>query len=368
MKLLDCFTTIVDPRRPQGRLYPLAPLLFVSVLAVLAGADSYRKIARFIDAHRLRLNEWLGLKWKRAPAHTAIRYAFLKLSPEALEAAFREHSAALAAGCEPAEDCIAVDGKALKGSFDAMAESRAAQVLSAFTHAKPNYPRPCPDCREVQAKTRLPRSSLKIWGSRDGSSPWMPSTVKKTFEVAQATGNHLIVQVKGNQPKLLKRMKALAREAPALSTHRQFDHRRQRIERREVRVFAAAALPAEWDGLISTVIEVRRTRDMFHPKSGEWRKTEKLAYYASDCAPIAGAPFYAQAIRGHWSIENRQHYVRDVSLGEDRSRIRHNPGIFARMRSFALNILRSSGVTNIAEALYYNALSFDRILSCVSAI
>jgi hypothetical protein len=100
MKLLDCFTTIVDPRRPQGRLYPLAPLLFVSVLAVLAGADSYRKIARFIDAHRLRLNEWLGLKWKRAPAHTAIRYAFLKLSPEALEAAFREHSAALAAECE----------------------------------------------------------------------------------------------------------------------------------------------------------------------------------------------------------------------------------------------------------------------------
>ena len=104
MKLLDCLTTIVDPRRPQGRLYPLAPLLFVSVLAVLAGADSYRKIARFIDAHRPRLNAWLGLKWKRAPAHTAIRYAFLKLSAEALEAAFREHSAALAAGCEPAED------------------------------------------------------------------------------------------------------------------------------------------------------------------------------------------------------------------------------------------------------------------------
>jgi len=100
MKLLDCLTTIVDPRRPQGRLYPLAPLLFVSVLAVLAGADSYRKIARFIDAHRPRLNAWLGLKWKRAPAHTAIRYAFLKLSPEALEAAFREHSAALAAECE----------------------------------------------------------------------------------------------------------------------------------------------------------------------------------------------------------------------------------------------------------------------------
>jgi hypothetical protein len=64
-------------------------LLFI---AVLAGADSYRKIARFMDAHRLRLNAWLALKGKRAPAHTAIRYAFLKLSPAALEAAFRARS------------------------------------------------------------------------------------------------------------------------------------------------------------------------------------------------------------------------------------------------------------------------------------
>jgi hypothetical protein len=136
MQLLDCLKTIVDPRRPQGRLYPLAPLLFISVLAVLSGANSYRKIARFIDAHRLRLNEWLGLQWKRAPAHTAIRYAFVNLSAEAVEAAFREHSAALAAECAHAEDCIAVDGKALKGSFDAMADQRAAQVLSAFTHTE----------------------------------------------------------------------------------------------------------------------------------------------------------------------------------------------------------------------------------------
>jgi hypothetical protein len=135
-----------------------------------------------------------------------------------------------------------------------------------------------------------------------------------------------------------------------------------------VRVFAAAALPAEWDGLIHTVIEVRRIRDRFHPKSGEWRKTQETAYYVSDCEPSVSAQSYAQAIRGHWSIENRQHYVRDVSLGEDRSRIRHNPGIFARLRSFALNILRSSGVTNIAEALYDNALSFDRILSYVGGI
>lgn len=135
MELLECLKSIEDPRRAQGQRYPLAPLLFISVLAVLTGANSYRRIARFIAAHRLRLNEWLGLRWQRAPAHTAIRYAFVKLTPQAVEAAFRAHSAGLVATSEQPQDCIAVDGKTLKGSFDAMAERRAAQVLSAFTHS-----------------------------------------------------------------------------------------------------------------------------------------------------------------------------------------------------------------------------------------
>jgi hypothetical protein len=121
-------------------------------LAVLTGVTSYRQIARFIDAHRVRLNEWLGLQWERAPAHTAIRYAFVKLSPEAPEvakgeAAFRAHSAALAAECEPPEDCIAVDGKTLKGSFEApsIPQGREAGGTSAqrVYLANVTFPRAC---------------------------------------------------------------------------------------------------------------------------------------------------------------------------------------------------------------------------------
>jgi hypothetical protein len=62
-------------------------------------------------------------------------------------------------------------------------------------------------------------------------------------------------------------------------------------------------------------------------------------------------------------IENRQHYVRDVTCDEDRSRIRHNPGIMARARSFALNIVRHNGVTNVAQALWNGALSLDTVLA-----
>ena len=68
-------------------------------------------------------------------------------------------------------------------------------------------------------------------------------------------------------------------------------------------------------------------------------------------------------MRGHWGIENRSHYVRDRLLREDDSRIRRKPGIFARLRSFALNILRANGVTNVSEAIYANALCLDRLLA-----
>ena len=71
----------------------------------------------------------------------------------------------------------------------------------------------------------------------------------------------------------------------------------------------------------------------------------------------------AQVVRAHWSIENRLHYVRDVTLGEDASRIRRNPGLFALLRSFALNLLRFNGISNISLGLYDNALNFDRLLA-----
>ena len=96
-------------------------------------------------------------------------------------------------------------------------------------------------------------------------------------------------------------------------------------------------------------------------RTGLWRRRREVAYYASQIA--LDAPACATALRGHWGIENRNHYVRDRTLGEDASRIRRKPGLVARLRSFALNILRANGVTNVSEALYTNALSLDRLLN-----
>jgi len=68
--------------------------------------------------------------------------------------------------------------------------------------------------------------------------------------------------------------------------------------------------------------------------------------------------------RGHWGIENRSHYVRDVSMGEDASRIRSGaaPQIMAAFRNAAIGFLRCRGVTNIAEALRRNAAQVRPLL------
>ena len=132
--LLDIFATITDPRRAQGKMYGLAPVLMVSVLAVLSGATSYRKVHGFIDSHLSRLNKAFGLGWRKAPAYSSVRTILHGLDPLAVEKAFRAHAAALmpAGPDDGMPTAIAVDGKTLRGSFDGFHDRKAAHVLSAF--------------------------------------------------------------------------------------------------------------------------------------------------------------------------------------------------------------------------------------------
>lgn len=131
--LLGMLADVPDPRRGQGKLYKLPHVLLFSILAIVSGCNSYRGIVTFIDVHRRRLNAAFGLSWRRAPAHTAIRYILQGLDPAAVEVAFRRHAARLqAARATPGQGSIALDGKALRGSFDAFHDRAAAAVLSAF--------------------------------------------------------------------------------------------------------------------------------------------------------------------------------------------------------------------------------------------
>ncbi len=129
--LLSALEAIPDPRRAQGRRYPLPYLLLFSVLAVLAGATSYRGILVFIAVHRERLNAVFGVRLHRAPAVNTLRNLFQALDPADLEAAFRRHAGHLAAP-PSGRRVIALDGKTLRRSFDHLNDRAAAHVLGAF--------------------------------------------------------------------------------------------------------------------------------------------------------------------------------------------------------------------------------------------
>ncbi len=131
--LLSALAEIPDPRRPQGTRYPLAHLLLFSVLAVLAGATSYRGIVTFLDIHRDRLGRIYGVRLRRAPAVNTLRNLFLALDPEEMEAAFRRHARDLGAATRPdGPRAVALDGKTLRRSFDRLHDRAAAHVLGAF--------------------------------------------------------------------------------------------------------------------------------------------------------------------------------------------------------------------------------------------
>jgi DDE_Tnp_1-associated len=137
MRSFDPFLTVLqeipDPRRAEGKLYKLPYVLLFSILAVVTGGNSFRSIETFIKVHRRRLNATFGLRWKRAPAHTAIRYILQGLDPQTVEQVFRRHAAALrGAATDLSQRTIALDGKTLRRSFDNFTDRKAAQLLHAF--------------------------------------------------------------------------------------------------------------------------------------------------------------------------------------------------------------------------------------------
>jgi predicted transposase YbfD/YdcC len=186
---------------------------------------------------------------------------------------------------------------------------------------------------------------------------------KETFAHAARTGNALLVRVKGNQPKLLAAIETLCAWQGPVDRHETVDRARHgRQEHRRVEVFEAAGhLAAEWRPWIACAARITRLTWRKDTRTGLWTACEEVGFYISQVRLNAAS--FGRAVRAHWGIENRAHHIRDRILREDDSRIRVRPGVFARIRSFALNILRANGVTNVSEAIYTNTLSVDQLLA-----
>ena len=364
IKMLSCLT---DARREQAKSYCLANILLFCVFGFLCGAKSYKTLCSFMEERFALLQAAFPSKMKRAPAPSTLWRIIGLVDGGALEAVFRRHAAMhhAALGGGPGE-VVAHDGKSLKGSYDTASDTKMSQLLRAFA---------------VGTKIILGHVAIMV---KSNEIPAMQALVRelglagvvctadaihcqvKTIEAVKASGGEALLQVKGNQPSLEAAFEALPAGNEPEDCHVETGKiRRNRREKRVIEVFKAGSLLdlPEWQ--THAVEAVRVTRTVLHrdvATGWKWRPTREVAWYVSTGEGYSAA-HYAAATRGHWGVENRVNYILDVSMHEDASRVRKSPTILSIMRSFALNILRFNGVKNVADALWRNAMNFNRALA-----
>ena len=175
------------------------------------------------------------------------------------------------------------------------------------------------------------------------------------------------MQLKDNQPTLHQASAEVAATTTPLETVQSHDIGRNRDERRTVSVFAPAQALANtnWQPHVAAIIRVEREVFTRSSKTGLLHRSAETAFYISNRQVTAARA--AEAIRAHWRIETTSHYSRDVTMGEDRSRIRTNPGVLARLRSFGFNILKANRIGTLSQDRYRAALGgFDGLSQLVS--
>jgi predicted transposase YbfD/YdcC len=365
--LIEMLSCVTDSRREQAKRYGLATILLFCIFGFLCGAKSYKTLCSFIEERFALLQAAFPSNMKRAPAPSTLWRIIGLVDGATLEAVFRRHAAMhhAALGGGPGE-VVADDGKSLKGSYDTANDTKMSQVLRAFavgTRIILGHVAILVKSNEIPAMQALVRELglAQVLCTADAMHCQI-----KTIEAVKASGGEALLQVKGNQPGLEAAFEALpARHEPEDCHVETGKIRRNRQEKRVVEVFRAGSILDLPDWQTHAVEAVRVTRTVLHKDVAtgwQWRPPRDVAWYASTREGTSAA-YYAAATHGHWGVENRVHYVMDVSMHEDASRVRKSPTILSILRSFALNILRFNKVNDVANALWRNAMNLNRVLA-----
>jgi predicted transposase YbfD/YdcC len=353
--LLDLLAQIPDPRKKRGRRHALAGLLAVGVAAVIAGSRSFAAIGQW--AADAGPDVLAGLGAGRRPAEeSTYRRAFALVGADLLDqvlGAWLWTRAAQSAG----RLVIAIDGKAVRGAKDKA--GKAPHLVAALAHglgvvlgqvavaAKSN---------EIPAVREL----LKAFAGLAGAVITIDALHTQADTAQAILDRHAdyVMTVKANMPTLYRQLKKLPWTAvPSVSSVSTGHGRRAR---RTIK----AALAPPWIGFAGAaqVAQLRRTVT----KKG--KKTAEVVYLITsdrDADPAVLAAW----IRGHWEIENRLHWVRDVTYQEDKSLVRtgNAPRVMASLRSLVISLLRLNGHSNIAAANRHHARDPQRTLNLLQA-
>jgi predicted transposase YbfD/YdcC len=338
------FAALPDPRRRVTRIrYRLLSLIVIAVCATIAGANTNEEIALFARTHRDWLSRLVELPEhpEQSPSHDTFDRVLSALDPVAFQKcllawlnALHEHNQGL----------IAIDGKVAREAMARAGDQGPLTLVSAWAAANHLFlgqVAGAPGSNELEALPRL----LELL-NLEGATVTLDALgcQQKIVEQIVAQGGDYVVAVKSNQPKLAAAVhqaveEALAQEPVAAATLLNKDNRRGR---QETRCYAAVPVPQDWPEFaewssVKSLVSV--TREYVDAKGQTQIGTR---YYISSLPPKV--KFLAQAVRGHWKVENELHWVLDVTFREDRNRSRAdnaqaNLGVLRRL---ALSLLKNT--------------------------
>jgi predicted transposase YbfD/YdcC len=355
--LLSALDRVVDPRDRRGVRHGLVGLLAAGIAATVAGARSFAAIAEWLADQEASVADALGLRADRLPVESTIRRLFARLDPDLLDSvvgAWFWTATRLVNG----RRVIAIDGKTVRGAR--AAGNPAPHLVAAFDHAA------CVVLGQVAvaAKTNeIPtvRTLLKVLDLA-GAVVTLDAmhTQTDTARAITGAGGDYVFTVKNNIKRLYTACKRLPwKDIPA---HSSLQKGRGRRTRRTIKVTTAPAW-ITFPGA-AQIAQIRRT---VTTKTGT---TVEVVYVITSADNHAAPPAVLAAwVQTHWGVENRLHYVRDVTYTEDASRVRtgHAPRVMATMRSAAIGLLRMAGWSNIAQATRHHNRRPTKIISLLTS-
>ncbi len=359
--LAAAFAEVPDPRRAASVTYPLAAILTLAVCAILANHLSVLAIAEWGARQSPDHLRTLGFADGRTPRQSTVQRVFCKLDGAVLaETLTRCFTPVAVPDAEGGPQGIAIDGKAQRGRLRFAANGGPVHALSAFCHELGVVLAHEPiTVRSDKAEAELTVAPALLdrldWRGRVLTGDALFCQRALCQQVRAAGGDYLLL-VKENQPALYQDIQLLFDPPPGPAWRPLADLRSTRTidtghgRRPEIRELTASTdltTYLDWPG-VAQVFRIERT----------WRvhgQPKRARHYGiTSLSPEGGSPDRLLALkRGHWAIENRLHWRKDVTFGEDASLIHagQGPTVMALLRDAAITLLHHHGVRQVAARL-----------------
>jgi predicted transposase YbfD/YdcC len=339
ISLIECCADLPDPRVERGQLHKLIDIVVISICAVISGAEGFTEMEEFGQVKEGWLRQFLELP-NGIPSHDTFGRVWACIKPREFEARFRRWVQGVVQVSQG--EIVGIDGKTVRQSYDRAAGRAAIELVSAWARRQRltlGQVKVAEDSNEITAVPEL-LQVLELKGCIVTVDAL--NTQKEIAAEIRRQEADYVLALKDNHPTLRRQVADFLHAAqPGRTLNYEIDHHQTidgehgRIETRQYwQVEAPPHLHEyeQWPDLRSVGL-VQATR-----KIGDAVSTE-VRYYLSSL-PVDAVRF-AEAVRGHWSVENSCHWILDVVFGEDDCRVRtgHAPENLALLRRLALSLL-----------------------------